>query len=352
MDEKKIWFGNIPGVGLTTMQVLMNELGTVEEIYRADKERLQKVKGITKARIEKIGNEDNKKKARKQFQWLREHGIQYYSYFDEAYPKRLRAIYDPPKHLYVKGGFPDLSKKTIGIVGARDCTYYGRDIARMFGYRLAKAGMNVISGMAKGIDGWAHQGALESGGNTYAVLGSGVEVCYPPIHEKLYDSIVKNGGVMSELPPEMPAQKQFFPLRNRIISGLSDGLLVVEAKRESGSLITANAALEQGRDVFVVPGRIGDQLSEGCNRLICQGAIPVLSPRDILEYYKINTYNIEETESEWEKKIMAELENIPVHTSELAERLGLEPTNLIKILFQLSHKKCIREVGRGYYIKC
>jgi len=350
-DVMKLWFGSIPGVGLNTMQSLMDEFGTLEDIYCADRERLIRVKGLSEAKIENILSEDNRKKAERHYKWLKERKLQYYSYFEEKYPQRLRTLYKPPKHIYVKGGFPDLSRKTIGIVGARNCTYYGRDMARMFGYRLARAGMNVISGMAKGIDGWAHQGALESGGKTYAVLGSGVEVCYPPIHERLYESIGKNGGVLSELPPLMKAQKQFFPLRNRIISGLSDGLLVVEAKRESGSLITANAALEQGRDVFVIPGRIGDVLSEGCNRLICQGAIPVLSPNDILEYYKINTYNIEETTSELEQKILSELEIVPVHMNELAEKLDLEPTKLIKILFQMSDKKCIREVGRGYYVK-
>lgn len=247
-------------------------MGDFARLYKKGASSLRN-KGLCTEREQKLLDDEVKKQqAQNGWEKLKEKNIIYCSYYNEQlYPHRLRQIYRPPKHLYGKGKMPDQSRTAVGIVGARECTPYGRDMARMFGYRLAEAGVNVISGMARGIDGWAHQGALESGGETFAVLGCGVDICYPAEHRRLYNSIVKHGGILSEFPIEMKAKKIFFPLRNQIISGLSDGILVVEAKERSGSLITADAALEQGKDVFVVPGRIGDVLSEGCNRLIRQG---------------------------------------------------------------------------------
>ncbi len=251
----------------------------------------------------------------------------------------------------VKGNLPSPHKHAVAIVGARNATSYGRDMARRFGYRLAKADVQVISGMAYGVDGWGHQGALEGGGDTYAILGSGVEVCYPASHKALYHSIQKHGGVISEFPIFEGARAGYFPLRNRIISGLSDGILVVEAREKSGSLITADAALEQGKDVFVIPGRIGDELSVGCNRLIRQGAIPVLAPDDILEYYDIS---VDEGHIEPEgesSQILSHLSAKPVHIDSLATTTGMKLIELDKELLLLKKQGIIEEVSRGYFAK-
>ena len=355
MEEALLWYwlGNIKGIGIRKERKLLEQWKTPEQIFCAPEEKLKQTQGIGEKDLQAILSSRKEEGWRRQFEWLRRKKIRYISYFDKAYPERLRQIPAPPKHLYVKGEMPELSGVTISIVGARDCTCYGRDMARMFAHRLSGAGVQIISGMAKGIDGWAHQGALEGGGKTFAILGCGVEVCYPPAHRKLYESILRQGGVLSEFSPYTQAKPGFFPMRNRIISGLSDGILIVEARERSGSLITADAALEQGKDVFVIPGRIGDELSVGCNRLICQGTVPVLSPGDILSYYgmKEKRDNIEETLSEEEKNILSVIGMKPIHALQIAAAVKVEETTVFKRLFALKGKKLIQEVSRSYFTR-
>ena len=190
----------------------------------------------------------------------------------KGYPGRLKEIYDPPYALYVKGKLPDNTARAAAIVGARSCTPYGEKYALEYGKKLAECGIQVISGLARGVDGIGQRGALLGGGKTFAVLGSGVDVCYPKNHMGLYlDILEQEGGILSELPPGTPPLPQHFPRRNRIISALSDIVLVMEARERSGSLITADLALEQGKDVYALPGPVNSSLSQGCNRLIFQG---------------------------------------------------------------------------------
>lgn len=190
----------------------------------------------------------------------------------DAFPRRLLHMADPPKGLYVIGTLPADDLPSVAIVGSRMCSPYGRRIACRFGMELAEQGVQIISGMALGIDGHAHEGALASGGRTFAVLGCGADICYPEKNRTLYQEIPKKGGILSEEPPGTLPLPYHFPKRNRIISGLSDLVIVVEARKKSGSLITADAALEQGRTVMAVPGRVGDALAEGTNHLLAQGA--------------------------------------------------------------------------------
>ncbi len=202
---------------------------------------------------------------------------------DPSYPKRLAILPDAPDTLYYIGSLPDDMKPTVGIVGARLCDLYGKKTAEEFGRILAQNDVQIISGMAIGIDSLSQKGALSAKGKTFAVLGSGVDVCYPPGNQALYDELCTKGGVISEQTPGTPPLKHNFPLRNRLISAFSDILLVVEAKEKSGSLITVDYALEQGKSVFAIPGRVGDLLSDGCNRLIAQGAGIAYSPEAILD---------------------------------------------------------------------
>ncbi len=195
----------------------------------------------------------------------------YISSEDPRYPDRLRQLPGMPRGLYVRGALPD-SAPSVAIVGARKCTVYGHKQAYAFGRYLASKGVQIISGMALGVDGYAQEGALDAGGKTFAVLGCGVDYCYPRSNRPLYDRIPNQGGILSELPEGTEPYARFFPARNRIISALSDLVLVIEAAEKSGSLITADYALEQGRTVYALPGRVGDRLSDGCNRLIYQGA--------------------------------------------------------------------------------
>ncbi len=273
---------------------------------------------------------------------------------DPDYPKKLLSLYDPPEQLFVLGSLPDPDRPAIGIVGARECTPYGRDMARLFSYRLAKAGVLVISGMARGIDGWSHRGALEADGETYAVLGCGVEVIYPKSNEKIYREMQKKGGLISEYPSTYQALPQNFPLRNRIISGLSDGILLIEARQRSGSLITVDAALEQGKDVFVIPGRIGDELSVGCNRLIRQGAIPVISPDDILEYYHIKPADQSDNLpglSDEEAAILAMISTNPISLSTIAAAAQGSYANTLRLVTRLKKNRYIRETSRDHFIR-
>ena len=206
------------------------------------------------------------------------------------YPQRLGILEDMPDKLYVTGQLPEDGRPALAIVGARNCSYYGKNMAYEYARVLSEAGIQIVSGLARGVDAAAHAGALAGKGNTYGVLGCGVDICYPASSRNLYDTMKSQGGIISELDPGTPPMAYHFPRRNRLISGLADGVLVIEAKEKSGSLITADLALEQGKTVFALPGRAGDLLSEGCNRLIYQGAVPAWKPEIILE------------EMNWDKK--------------------------------------------------
>jgi len=199
------------------------------------------------------------------------------------FPRALRAIRGAPARLYVRGRLPGEMGPFVAIVGARRCSSYGREMARWFGEELAACGVKIISGMAVGVDGIAQQAALLAGGESYGVLGCGTDVCYPKSNRALYEALLEKGGVLSEYPPGTPPAAYHFPARNRLISALSDLVLVIEAQERSGALITADFALEQGKDVYALPGRLTDGLSAGCNRLLCQGAGLALSPQDILD---------------------------------------------------------------------
>ncbi|WWR16991.1 DNA-processing protein DprA [Lachnospiraceae bacterium JLR.KK008] len=204
---------------------------------------------------------------------------------DDRYPRLLRGIGSAPGKLYVRGQLPDDNIPSVAVIGARRCSSYGKEMARWFASALAEAGVQIISGMALGVDGIAQRAALSAGGRSFGVLGCGTNVCYPRANHDLYEALLRQGGILSEHPADTPPLARHFPSRNRIISALADVVLVVEAKERSGTLITVDFALEQGKDVYVLPGRITDTLSCGCNRLLRQGAGIALEPADILEAF-------------------------------------------------------------------
>lgn len=281
--------------------------------------------------------------------------IQYIRQEDADYPEKLKVHRRMPKGLYVLGRLPDPVRPAVAVVGARRSDGYGNETARLFARELAWNGVQIISGMAWGIDGMAHEGALEAGGDTFAVLGCGVDVCYPSGHRNLYQKLLEEGGLLSEQPPGMPPKAGHFPARNRIISALSDLVLVVEARERSGSLITADLALEQGKDVFAVPGRVGDTLSRGCLELIKQGAGLADSPETILEALGISNRQNRERE----KILLAKEENIvyswirlqPVSLEELVKKTGMPVRKVIQILVELELRGCIREIQKNDYIR-
>ena len=245
--------------------------------------------------------ERKEENAKREYEELQTKGILFYPEYHPHYPVKLLSIPARPFGIFVKGKLPDVWQRSLAIVGARDCSEYGQYVARHFAEKMAQNGVAVISGLARGIDGIAQRAAMEAGGESFGVLGCGADICYPKSNEKLYRMCMERGGILSTYLPGTPPTPNLFPPRNRIISGLSDGILIIEAREKSGTIITADLALEQGKDVFVIPGRVTDRLSDGCNSLIRQGASLIQSPEQLLEelhigYGKVPVTGYEEEE--------------------------------------------------------
>ena len=279
-------------------------------------------------------------------------GIREILALESAFPERLREIPDSPSCIYCKGRLPEKDEHTVGIIGARDGTDYGKAVARKLAGELSEYGISIISGMAYGIDSAAHLGALDAKGRTYAILGCGVNICYPSVNYRLYQKIMENGGVISEYSPGAPPLPHHFVERNRLIAGLSDILLVVEAKEKSGTFITVDRALEQGKQVFAVPGRITDSLSKGCNKLIREGAAVCLSKEDILECFSIDSEK-ENTQRPClkgeERMVFEALDLEKKHVDLLSRELSMPLKSLYAILLQLELAGyCISE-SNAYY---
>lgn len=284
IENKKYW------VWLTLIKInvrkkleLLEKYKTPEVIYNLSKSKLSN-NNLNDKDIEKILNKEIRIDLKKHLEYMKLNNIKIINIFDENYPKILKQIYDPPISLYVIGNDKILNENNIAIIGCRECTKYGEKQAKVFSYKLAKENINIVSGLAKGVDSYAHIGTLYANGKTIAVLGNGLDTIYPKENVDLAKQIIKNKGcIVSEYPLGTKPEKQNFPQRNRIISGISKGVLVIEAKEQSGTLITVDFALEQGRDVFVLPGNIDSISSTGTNRLIQEGAKLVTTYEEILK---------------------------------------------------------------------
>ncbi len=277
-----IWLSLIEGLGSIRKQILLKEYQLPENIYNLKKADILKIKGFNEILADKITNKENKEKTERYIEKMEKENVQIISIEDEEYPSILRNIYDYPITLYIKGNYKALNNVSLGIVGCREASTYGVNVAEYFAYNLAKQGINIVSGLAKGIDSHSHIGALKAKGITIGVIGSGLDIVYPKENQYLYEKIIKeNGAILSEYPLGVKPEKMNFPARNRIISGISKGIIVVEAKKKSGTLLTVDFALEQGRDVYVVPGNINEINSVGTNDLIKQGAKIATTYRDI-----------------------------------------------------------------------
>lgn len=275
--------------------------------------------------------------------------------FDDAYPERLRYIPDAPKTLYVLGEIPDDTVPTVGIIGARGATEYGLRLARQFAAVLASRGIGIISGMAYGVDSEGHKGAIDAGGRTWAVLGNGLNICYPPSNFALSEKIVQSGGLISEYPLDTPPLPRHFALRNRIIAGLSDVILVMEARERSGTAITVGHALDQGKQVFALPGKITDPLSAGCNQMIAQGAQILTSVDDVLTYFSLKPTtktrmpdkNVRLSQNE--KKVLEVLQTESVHLQQIFEKTQLPLQQLTEILLKLEIEGLAESPVSSYY---
>lgn len=275
------------------------------------------------------------------------------------YPQKLNNYPKMPEILFAKGNLPDAKKPTAAIVGARACSPYGRIQAFRYAKILSSAGVQIISGMAYGIDAEAHKGALEGGTPTYAVLAGGVDICYPSGNRPLYDRILReNGGILSEQPPGMRARNYFFPARNRIISGLADLVLIVEAREKSGSLITAQWALDQGKIVYAVPGAVNEALSMGCHKLIYDGAGIAYSPEILLRELGLNCENKVKSPEKNDLGLASDLKLVyscldlrPKNPDYIVRKTGFSPAQVSNCLVELTLRGLIRECGRHYYVR-
>jgi DNA processing protein len=273
----------VPGMGPVRLRTLLETFETPQRILAAGAAALRAAKGVGKETADLISSWESHVDLAAELKRIADFGTKVITVGSPEYPAALRTIHNPPVVLYVWGDLLPADTHAIGIVGSRNVTHYGTETAKKLSYQIAFAGYTVVSGLARGIDTSAHQGALAAKGRTIAVLGSGLSVLYPPENFGLAEKIAASGAVVSEYPMERPADRQTFPYRNRIVAGWGRGLLVVEAGANSGALITANQAVEQGRTVFAVPGQIDRPTSAGTNRLIQQGARLVTSADDILD---------------------------------------------------------------------
>lgn len=350
---------SLPGAAVSIRDV-KEHLGSFEQAYYIEGMELRSRGVFRNTWIVELFDraKENLEAAVEEYYGLEQQGVRFVTPFDESYPKRLRHIYDYPMGLWVKGTFPDEERPTAAIVGARNCTTYGEQAAALMGRELAAAGIQVVSGLAMGIDGAGHRGALDGGGGTWGVLGCGINICYPKRNYPLYREMEERGGVLSEFPPGEPPKPQYFPVRNRIISGLADVVLVIEAREKSGSLITAHLGLEQGKEIFALPGRVTDVSSRGCNQLIQSGASVLTGPGDVLEYlgilhekklilYEKSAKGLAKNE----KMVYSCLDSAPKHVEEIATQAGLGVSECISVLLDLELCGLAVKTAGQYYAR-
>jgi DNA processing protein len=356
-DEKKttVALNTIPGFRAALFHRSLSRFSSAAGILKAGKEPLSSVPGVGKAVAAAVAKLAVEEAWRREREKAAEWGVDIVTLFDEGYPEILRQIHDPPPVLYLRGGITAADAHALAIAGSRAATVYGKATAERFARALAGRGVTVVSGLARGIDSSAHRGALEGGGRTIAVLGSGMDRLYPPENNRLAAEIASSGAVVTEFPFGAGPEKRHFPMRNRTISGLSLGLIVVEAAARSGALITAHLALEQGREVFAVPGNVTSSRSDGPNGLIRDGACLVRSIDDVFEelpYLAAGKRAASEAAaglSDDERAILDRLGREPLTVDEVIRQSPVPSSRTVSILTALEIKGLVRQhAGRRF----
>ncbi|SFM59857.1 DNA-processing protein DprA [Thermodesulforhabdus norvegica] len=358
-ERRRAWLtlALTPGVGSRTLWKLYRRFGDPALIIKASAEELRGLSGVNWTVIQAILKKQTIRDVDDEITRLNALGIDFVCWEDENYPEPLRYIPDPPLYLFVSGGYQPEDALAVAIVGTRYPSPGGIAMAERLAMGLASAGVTVVSGLAVGIDGAAHRGALKAGGRTIAVLGCGIDVPYPRHHVELKNRITRSGAVISEYPLGTYPEKWRFPLRNRIVSGLALGVVVVEAGPRSGALITARLALEQGREVFAVPGNPGDYRSIGTNNLIKEGAVLVETVEDIFRELEILRPSGEvekkgnDGDNELEQKILKMLEEEPRHVDVLCRMLNLQPQELLPVLTMLEMKGKVSRLAGNFFVR-
>ena len=364
-----LWLCSCPGLYRNAVTALLHYFGSVKEIFQAPVSALAPWKKTgSKSSLQWVSSLAAHKESgspERMAELLRRKEISFVSCRHPDFPPSLRDLPDCPYGLFYRGHLPDPGRASVAVIGARCCSNYGYQMAGLISRMLTEQGCQIISGMAVGIDGAAQSACLQNGGSSYAVLGCGADICYPPEHIRLFRSLPERGGVLSEFAPGTKPLRNHFPVRNRLISGLSDAVVVVEAREKSGSLITADLALEQGKDVYAVPGRCSDQLSRGCNRLIEQGAGIILSPDNLLDNLAVSI-GLKRVRSDGRDSRRAAAESLPALSDEeqavfnvlssdaagaeeIAAKASLPLVRTLQILVQLQLKNCAAEISRNRY---
>lgn len=357
MSARKYWIGFniIPQIGPAKVRALVDHFGDLEAAWHANATSLAQA-GLDRRAIDNLTGRRGALDLDAEMDKIEQQGITFLTWEDADYPSLLREVYNPPPVIYVRGKLCPEDEWAIAIVGTRKATLYGRQVTERLSADLATNHMTVVSGLARGIDSVAHRAALEAGGRTIAVLGCGLDRVYPAENHQLAHDIIKNGALISEYALGTPADARNFPPRNRIISGLSLGVLVTEAGIRSGALITVDFATEQGREVFAVPGNILSKGSEGCNRLIHDGAKMVLGVEDILEELNLSmiAQQVEARavlpENEIEARLLELVSDNPTHMDELCRQSELPIQEISSTLAMMELKGIVRQVGGMNYV--
>jgi DNA processing protein len=357
MTDLRYWIGfNIVcGIGPVRLRALLDHFGDIERAWHAPSGELRQA-GLDRRSLENLLTARGQLDLDREVERVAAAGAQALTWESPSYPRLLREITAPPPVLYVKGTLTEEDAWAIAVVGTRRASTYGREVTRHLIKTLARSGITIVSGLARGIDAEAHKAALEAGGRTIGVLGCGIDRVYPPEHRKLAQEIIADGALVSDYPLGTEPEGRNFPPRNRIISGLSLGVLITEAGKGSGALITADFAAEQGRDVFAVPGSVLMRGSAGTNALIQEGANVVLNAADILEELNL-TMVAEQVEArqvlpadETEAALMDLLSSEPTHVDEIQRQVGLPIAQVTSTLALMELKGLVRQVGGMKYI--
>ncbi len=362
--EALVALNMVEGVGPIRLRQLLEHFGDAPSILKASRAQLAAVRGIGEDTADAISKWETDVPLAAELKRIEDFGCRIITQEDAEYPELLRQIYDPPIVLYVKGALTAKDKNAVALVGSRMTTHYGIESARKLGYQLGYVGVTVVSGGARGIDTAAHQGALSAKGRTIGVLGTGINLVFPPENAELYERIIANGALVTQFPFNRPADRQSFPIRNRIVAGMTLGTVVVEANLTSGALITANFATEYGRQVFAVPGRIDSPRSKGCHDLIkkgaklCEGAEDILSEFEYLFPASNRPPTPADTGvlpvltlSENEQKVYDALGEEELSIDEIIRQSGLPSSAVSVALLSLEMKRIVRQLPGKIFLR-
>lgn len=348
-----MWLNSLVNINIDTRHKLIETFGSCQELWNATRSDFERTKILSGDKLEYLISSRYKYDIDRELEKLHYSGANFIVPSDKEFPVQLTAMNEPPLGLYVLGKLPNESYPMVSIVGSRRITNYGATVCDKFARELGEAGVTVVSGMAMGVDTIAHKSVITGGGKTIAVLGTGVDVCYPAVNTNLYNEIKLNGCVISEFPLGTRVFRHNFPFRNRIIACISRATVVIEAAERSGSLITANKAIENSRTVMAVPGNITSNLSKGCNLLLRKGGVPVTCTEDILEELGIKLTKKELKKSEKELIPLAQDEKMlydcisyePITADELVEKLNMDTREVTCLLTMLELKGCIKRLS-------